>query len=364
MARTVFKEAPDHRVLLHAGMMPGGALHANAGIAIGPCADGHPGQPAAMVEVDAAAAVIRRGGVVAMPTETVYGLAADATGVAAVARIFELKGRPAFDPLIVHVEDAARAMAVAEVDAGAARLMEVFWPGPLTLVLPRRAIIPDLVTSGLPTVGVRCPDHPLARRLIAACDRPLAAPSANRFGRLSPTTAAHVRRQFSADEVPILDGGPCRIGVESTVVVVGAHGAVVLRPGAIALDDLAAALGRPVRLGDTSDRVAALPRQAPGLLRQHYAPLTPLRLRDPDAPWPVARDCGRLAFTGADLPPEGGATEILSPSGDLAEAANRLFAALSRLDAVGNREIVAELVPATGIGMAINDRLCRAAGLG
>ena len=215
-----------------------------------------------MDDLARAVAVLRRGGLVGMPTETVYGLAADATDPAAVVRIFEAKGRPSFDPLIVHVADRAGAAAVAVVDEVAALLMERFWPGPLTLVLPRRAVIPDVVTSGLDTVGVRCPDHPLALTLIRGCGRPLAAPSANRFGRLSPTSAEAVREQLGSAVEVVLDGGPCRVGVESTVLLIGPE-PVVLRPGGVPIEALVAVLGRPVAVAVPAQHAAHLPPRRP-----------------------------------------------------------------------------------------------------
>lgn len=311
-----------------------------------------------------AAAVLRAGGLVGMPTETVYGLAADATDPQAVLRIFEAKGRPHFDPLIVHVADAEGAEAIAQVDERARRLMAAFWPGPLTLVLPRRPTVPDLVTSGLETVGVRCPDHDIARALIRAADRPLAAPSANLFGHISPTTAAHVREQFSEEVVPVVvDGGPCQIGVESTVLALAPE-PVILRPGAITREEVAACLGRAVLVADTSGRAQHLPAAAPGMLASHYAPHAPMRLRVGDEPWPADPTIACLAFTGADLPAGRAHSAALSTTGDLAEAARRLFACLRMIDATGPKAIVAELVPEEGLGRAINDRLRRAAGLG
>ena len=311
------------------------------------------------MDVDSAAAALRSGLLVGMPTETVYGLAADALDAQAVLRVFAAKGRPSFDPLIVHVADVEEAWAVAEPSPRARRLAERFWPGPLTLVLPRRACVPDVVTSGLVTVGVRCPDHDLARALIRAAGRPLAAPSANRFGRISPTTAAHVTEQLGSEIAGVLDGGPCRVGVESTVLLPDPM-PLILRPGGITREALADFLGEPVSLAGREQRAENLPAQAPGMLASHYAPRTPMSLREGD--WPVAPHIARLAFRAA--PPAGGPTAILSPSGDLAEAAANLFAYLRRLDASGAAHIVAELVPAEGLGLAINDRLVRAAGRG
>ncbi|MDA3961585.1 MAG: L-threonylcarbamoyladenylate synthase [Planctomycetota bacterium] len=307
-----------------------------------------------------AVAALRRGGLVGMPTETVYGLAALATNADAVLGIFSAKGRPSFDPLIVHVADAAQAWQVAKPDPVAERLAAACWPGPLTMVLPRRAVVPDAVTSGLETVGVRCPDHPLARALIAAVG-PLAAPSANRFGCLSPTTAAAVREQLGAAVDEVLDGGPCQVGVESTVVRTGPE-PVILRPGGVTAERLEAILGRAIPVADRATVAAGLPAEAPGMLASHYAPRAPLMLRD--GAWPGDPDQGLLAFRGHDLPTPSGPCEVLSRSGDLHEAARNLFAALRRLDAAGVTRIVAEAVPAQGLGLAINDRLRRAAGLG
>jgi L-threonylcarbamoyladenylate synthase len=310
-------------------------------------------------DIDAAAQAIHRGELVGMPTETVYGLAANALDARAVLRVFEAKGRPRFDPLIVHCADLAMARTVARFSPRAERLAAL-WPGPLTLILPRLPCIPDAVTAGLDTVAVRIPDHPLALALIRAAGVPLAAPSANRFGRISPTTAAHVAEQLGDAVACILDGGPCRIGVESTVLRPD-PAPVVLRPGGVTRERLAEVLGEPVVLADRSARVEALPQEAPGLLASHYAPRSPLRLRAPGEAWPP--DAALLAFTGADLP-AGAVNAVLSPSGDLAEAATNLFARLRELDAVKPRQIVAELVPDAGLGEAVNDRLRRAAGLG
>ncbi len=319
-------------------------------------------------EVAAAAAHLRAGRLVGMPTETVYGLAANALDPAAVLAVFTAKGRPRFDPLIVHAADAAQAWTVAVPSPRALRLAAAFWPGPLTLILPRRAHVPDLVTSGLDTVAVRVPDHPLALALIRAAGVPLAAPSANRFGRISPTTAAHVREQLGDAVAAILDGGPCRIGVESTVLRCDPV-PIVLRPGGCTRARIAAVLGEPVALADRDARAGSLSptgaaaRVAPGLLASHYAPRAPLRLKTAAEPWPADPAIACLAFTGVGLAGRS-RTEVLSPAGDPAEAATGLFAALRRLDALQPPEIVAETVPDNGLGEAINDRLRRAAGLG
>ncbi|MFW5882128.1 MAG: L-threonylcarbamoyladenylate synthase [Planctomycetota bacterium] len=312
-------------------------------------------------DIDRAAAVIRSGGLVGMPTETVYGLAADALCAEAVVAIFAAKGRPRFDPLIVHVAEPEQAWEVAACDPAAERLAAACWPGPLTLVLPRRPVVPDIVTAGLDTVAVRCPDHPVARALIRAAGRPLAAPSANRFGRISPTCAADVHEQLGDAVALVLDGGPCRVGVESTIVRTGAA-PVILRPGGIARERIAAVLGVSVPLADRSGRAAALPPAAPGMLKSHYAPHTPVVVRS--GPWPVAGRLAVLSFRGRDLPPDTVASEVLSPGGDPAEAARNLFAALRRLDAAGADLIAVELLSEAGLGAAINDRLRRAAGRG
>ncbi len=314
-----------------------------------------------MNDIAAAAAAIRAGALVGMPTETVYGLAGNALDAQAVLRIFAAKGRPTFDPLIVHVADAEQAWTIAEPSPRARLLAARCWPGALTLVLPRRAVVPDVVTSGLDTVAVRCPDHPLARALIRAAGVPLAAPSANPFGRISPTTAAHVREQLGAAVAVVLDGGPCRIGVESTVLLPDPV-PLILRPGGMTREVLEAVLGEPVALAGRAQRADNLPLAAPGMLASHYAPRTPLRLRQ--GAWPTSRDVACLALRGDDLPASITQREILSAQGDLAEAATNLFAAMRRLDAAGASAIVAELMPDVGLGVAINDRLRRAAGLG
>ncbi|HZY67030.1 MAG TPA: L-threonylcarbamoyladenylate synthase [Devosia sp.] len=296
-------------------------------------------------QIAAFAATLREGGVVAFPTETVYGLGADATNSDAVLKIYETKGRPRFNPLIVHVADLPMARRYVEFSPLAERLA-AFWPGPITLVLPRRAAggLSDLVTAGLPTVGVRIPDHPLALELIRAAGVPLAAPSANPSGRLSPTTADQVRRGFG-DRVPVLDGGPSSSGVESTIIAVDGDTVTQLRAGALAREEIERLLGHPVAVAVPGSAVAA-----PGMLASHYAPNATLRL-DADAPHPGE------AYLG--FGPRA-ATLNLSPSGDLHEAARNLFAMLHQLDAAATRIAVAP-IPHHGLGEAINDRLRRAA---
>lgn len=315
--------------------------------------------PETTVALEQAAATLRRGGIVAMPTETVYGLAANAFDARAVARVFEAKRRPRFDPLIVHVaapEDLSRV--ASEVPAAAQRLVTMFWPGPLTLVLPKLPSVPDLVTAGLATVAVRMPDHPLALALIRAAGTPLAAPSANPFGYISPTTAEHVRRQLGELVDVILDGGPCRVGVESTILGWQAGVPVLLRAGGLAVEDLERELG-PIQRGAT--HVADTAPEAPGQLAQHYAPRTPLRLVAQDEVLPKQKRLGWIGLGPPIEPALFSAIETLSPRGDLLEAAAALFAAMHRLDALGLDVILARLVPETGLGLAINDRLRRAA---
>jgi L-threonylcarbamoyladenylate synthase len=314
-------------------------------------------------ELIRAAAVIRAGGLVGMPTETVYGLAANALDAQAVLAVFLAKGRPRFDPLIVHVADAEQAWTVAVPSARARLLAARFWPGALSLVLPRRAGIPDAVTGGLETVAVRCPDHELARALIRAAGVPLAAPSANLFGRLSPTTAAAVREQLGAAVAEVLDGGACRVGIESTVLLLDPQ-PIILRPGGVTREALCAALGEPVAVAGRSERADNLSLPSPGMLASHYAPRTPLGLRAAGAPWPAGDGHAILSWRGEGLPAQARRIEVLSRAGDLGEAAAGLFAALRRLDASGASAITAEYVPDQGLGAAINDRLQRAAGLG
>lgn len=298
-------------------------------------------------EVIRLADVLRAGGLVAFPTETVYGLGADATSSDAVLAIYETKGRPRFNPLIVHCADRAMAETYAEFSPLARALADRFWPGPLTLVLPRRpeAGLSDLVTAGLETVGLRVPDHPLTLALIRAAGLPLAGPSANPSGKLSPTSADQVREGFG-DRVPVLDGGPCRAGVESTILAVEGDTVTQLRAGALARNEIAAAIGRPVAVAAPDAEIAA-----PGMMLSHYAPDALVRL---DAEAPRAGEA-YLGFgnTGGDL--------NLSPAGDLREAARNLFAMLRALDRTGAPRIAVAPIPETGLGEAINDRLRRAA---
>ena len=301
--------------------------------------------------VEDAAAILRAGEVCAFATETVYGLGADATRSDAVLKIYQTKQRPRFNPLISHCADRAMAERYATFSPLAGRLADAFWPGPLTLVLPLRdtAGLSDLVTAGLHTVGLRIPGHDIARALIAQVGRPIAAPSANPSGKLSPTTAQHVRDAFSG-AVPVLDGGPCQSGLESTIVAVDGDTVIQLRAGALARETIEAVLGHPIATAAPNAAIAA-----PGMLKSHYAPAAPLRL-DAHAPRP---DEAYLAFGPA--PAHTGPMLNLSPSGDLAQAARNLFAYIARLDRSGAPVIAVAPIPHTGLGEAINDRLTRAA---
>jgi L-threonylcarbamoyladenylate synthase len=306
-----------------------------------------------------AARVLAAGGLVAFPTETVYGLAADATKGEAVARLYDAKGRPSFNPLIAHVADAAAARALARFDSAAEGLAAAFWPGPLTLVLPKLAPCPvaELATAGLDTIAVRVPSHPVARDILAAFGRPLVAPSANRSGHVSPTTAQHVLADLRGRIELIVDGGPTPMGLESTIVAC-LDGAVLLRPGALPRADIA----RVVPLADPGPPAApadeALPI-APGQLASHYAPRARLRLHARH----VSAHEALLAF--GPLPAEGAEraarTLNLSARGDLIEAAANLFSHLRALDTAGAATIAVMPVPREGLGEAINDRLERAA---
>lgn len=330
-----------------------------------------PGNDAASIE--RAAQVLRDGGLVGMPTETVYGLAAAALEPAAVAKVFEAKGRPKFDPLIVHLADADDAEQYAEVDAVSRRLAEAFWPGPLTLVLPRRAysdgvpVVPDLVTAGLDSVALRVPAHPVARALLKASGLALAAPSANRFGSISPTTAQHVADELGGRVELILDGGPCERGVESTVVRVTDGSAQVLRLGALPVESIQAVVGGRVELMKPSSSPGLderdKPLASPGMTQRHYAPGTPMRCVDSLDELAGFTLPGRFGLIGiGPLTIDDTRLAVvrsLSESGDLAEAAANLFATLRELDAMGLDGIVALKVPDEGIGRAINDRLER-----
>lgn len=297
-----------------------------------------------------AAALLNAGGIVAVPTETVYGLAARAGDAVAVARIYEAKGRPSFNPLIVHVADPAAAAALVDVSPLAGVLMAAFWPGPLTLVLPKRADagVAGLVSAGLDTLAVRCPANPVMQALIAACG-PLAAPSANASGRISSTSAAHVAATLDGRVPLILDGGACAAGVESTIIAVTGDSWRLLRPGAVAVEAVARVAGAP-RVAPAAEAAPGAVI-APGMLESHYAPRQPVRLYALTA----SADEFHIGFGTV----AGDAN--LSPSGDLIEAAARLFDLLHVAEASGRSAIAVAPVPGTGLGLAINDRLRRAA---
>jgi L-threonylcarbamoyladenylate synthase len=325
--------------------------------------------------IDEGAALLRAGRLVAFPTETVYGLGANALDAEAVARIFAAKERPSFDPLIVHLAAAAElpdhVVAADARDARVERLASRFWPGPLTLVLRKRDHLPGIVTAGLPTVGIRVPDHPVALALIRAAGVPVAAPSANRFGRISPTRAEHVARGLGSRVDLVLDGGPCRVGVESTVVLLAEGRATLLRPGGVPAEAIEEEIGPLAHPADGEPGTAAL---APGRMGSHYAPGVVLEIVDPADPAVRGRlragpgeRLGLLASSAAGAAAAesaGGpfvAIAVLAPDGDPVAVAARLFDALHDLDAAGLDRIVAQPVPAVGVGRAVMDRLRRAA---
>lgn len=311
--------------------------------------------PATPDAIERAARLLRDGDVVAFPTETVYGLGGDATNERAVARIFAVKGRPHFNPLIVHVAGLPEAAEFAIFDDRARRVAQRFWPGPLSLVLPRRpgCGISLLASAGLDTIALRAPAHPTAQALLHACGRPLAAPSANRSGRVSPTTAPHVAADFGGDLTLVLDAGPCRVGLESTVLDLSDATPALLRAGGVTLEELAEVLGRidALAIGEAAPR-------SPGRLASHYAPSLPVR---PNVT--SARTGEALLAFGLDAPPGFAEVLFLSRTGDLGEAAANLFSMLRRLDRPKFTAIAVMPIPEDGLGRAINDRLRRAAAL-
>jgi L-threonylcarbamoyladenylate synthase len=311
-------------------------------------------------DVKLAADTIRNGRLVAFATETVYGLGANALDVDAVARVFEAKNRPHFDPLIVHIVDESwLERLTSEVPPAARSLIAAFWPGPLTLVLPKTDLVPDLVTSGLPSVAIRMPSHEQARHFLAAAGVPVAAPSANPFGQLSPTTAAHVASTLGDRIDLILDGGPCGVGVESTVVLVTNESVTLLRHGGVAQEEIERVVG-PVAVQQSTDRPGA---PSPGMLPQHYAPRTPLALYGEIDPAELTgRKVVALVPTTTDLPPDinFAACRTLTTDGCLRTACTRFFATLRDLDSQDFDQIIAWPFPDEGLGRALNDRLRRA----
>nr|WP_247234937.1 L-threonylcarbamoyladenylate synthase [Telluribacter sp. SYSU D00476] len=310
-------------------------------------------------DTELAKSYLEKGQLVAIPTETVYGLAGNALDQQAVLSIFQVKNRPSFDPLIVHIDSFEKlSLVVAEVPEQARLLAEAFWPGPLTLLLPKQPVIPDLVTSGLDTVAVRVPNHPLTLELLQSLDFPLAAPSANPFGYISPTQAQHVEAQLG-DKIPyILNGGEAGVGIESTIVGFPEGKPLVYRLGGLAVEEIEKVIGPVQYLPHSTSNP-----QAPGMLKSHYAPRKPFRLQEKvDQAAPVADGhTGYLLFDKyLDGVPEK-YQRVLSREGDLLQAAHHLFAYLRELDTLNVQEIRAEMVPDTGLGRAINDRLRRAA---
>jgi len=316
--------------------------------------------PANEAAVARAARCLAQGGLVAFPTETVYGLGADAANAGSIARIYEAKGRPSFNPLIAHVGDLEAGMRVARFDATAKKLAEAFWPGPLTLVLPRTkdCAVADLATAGLDTIAVRVPAHPVARSILRAFGGPVVAPSANLSGHVSATSAAHVQSDLMGRIDLIVDGGAVNVGVESTIV--GCFDApMLLRPGGLPRGEIERVLGRALlRPAEDADNETGQPL-APGMLASHYAPRTPVRLNAGK----VETNEALLAFGPDSVPGMEAASAVmnLSPRGDLAEAAAHLFGYLRALDTQGARAIAVMPVPHHGLGEAINDRLRRAA---
>lgn len=304
--------------------------------------------------IEAAAAALRDGRLVAFPTETVYGLGADATNGRAVAAIFEAKGRPRFNPLIAHLPDVEAAARLGHLPALGRQLAAAFWPGPLTLVMAKQPGCPvaELATAGLDTIAIRVPSHAVAQALLRAMDRPIAAPSANRSGHVSPTTAAHVEADLGDRVAMILDGGPTPIGLESTVIDVTGAEPVILRLGGVVRDAIARVLGRAIAIAEGLPGKPA----SPGMLARHYAPATRLRLGALEA-----REGEALLAFGGNVPEYAGPMLNLSATGDLVEAATNLFSALRALDRSDAKTIAVMPIPEEGLGEAINDRLRRAA---
>ncbi|MDA3956707.1 L-threonylcarbamoyladenylate synthase [Oceanispirochaeta sp.] len=306
--------------------------------------------------IQIAAQIIKDGGLVAFPTETVYGLGGNALDVKAVAAIFEAKKRPSFDPLITHIADHEMLDELADIkDQRIYDLASEFWPGALTLIVPKRDIIPSLVTSGLQTMAVRMPDHPIALSLIRQSSGAVAAPSANSFGYLSPTEARHVEEDLGSRIDMILDGGACRVGVESTVLDLTREHPIILRPGGLTRQEIESVLG-PV---DLFNRTSTSPT-APGQLEMHYSPRKPLHVVEDLTTLPDKGSAGALIFSDSSRAEGFAHSEILAPSGNVLEAASRLFSALHSLDQQDISCIYAEFIPEEGLGQAVMDRIYKA----
>lgn len=312
-------------------------------------------------DVQHAAWLLKRGEIVAVPTETVYGLAGNALIPETVVRIFDIKQRPFFDPLIIHVPDKGSIINYTSgIPLRLQPLMDVFMPGPLTVLLPKSEVIPDIVTAGSPYVAIRIPSHPLMLELLTMLDFPLAAPSANPFGYISPTTAQHVDMQLGKEIPYILDGGPCQIGVESTIVGMEGDKIIIYRKGGIPVEDIENIVGEV-----SVNAVSTSNPQAPGMLESHYAPRTPLSViaaGDQIMEHANPAHVGVLCFQNYHTEFPTSNQRILSTSGNMAEAAKNLFAMMRELDALPLQHIYAELLPESGLGRAINDRLRRASG--
>lgn len=309
------------------------------------------------MDISDAARRLRAGGIVAIPTETVYGLAGDAFNPSALAKIFQAKGRPVFDPLILHIASFDSLEKIAKsIPEKALTLAQKFWPGPLTLVLPKRDNVPDLATSALPTVAIRFPSHPIARQIIREADTPLAAPSANLFKHISPTTALHVEEQLKGKIDGIVDGGACEVGVESTILSFSNAIPTLLRPGAITLEMIQESIGEVVQKKSSSSPGRAM--EAPGLMDSHYKPSVPLFYGKVEDFETLPENTVRIAFGNqpGKIPP----TLNLSLKENLVEATANLYAHMHALDCKENSLILVDPIPLTGLGLALNDRLCRA----
>ena len=307
--------------------------------------------------VDEAARLLQDGQVVAIPTETVYGLAGNAYDETALAKIFAAKERPTFDPLIVHIADISKLQDIAkDIPEAAYRLAEAYWPGPLTMILPKKDCIPDLCTSGLPSVAVRFPSHPVAQQIIKESGLPLAAPSANLFKHVSPTTALHVAEQLGNRIAGIVDGGPCKVGVESSIVSLTGETPTILRPGAITPEMVENVLGKVAI--KTSSSQPGKPMTAPGQCDTHYRPQVPLYYGEVPQGYTLPPHTARIAFGNSNS--AAAETVNLSKTGDMVEATAKLYALMHELDTPDYDLILVDPIPNQGIGMALNDRLRRA----